>query len=184
MNPSSFRSALTQLSVALFIATAAVHPTYSFAEDVPQDAQTNASAGGTVVETALTEAALERESAVPASVWDRIRGGFGIPELNSPLVDRWTTYYAKDPEYVQRMAMRASQYLYNIVEEVESRGLPMELALLPFVESAFQPEALSRAKASGLWQFMPATGADYALEQNLWRDDRIDVVERTRAALD
>lgn len=158
MNPSSFRSALTQLSVALFIATAAVHPTYSFAEDVPQDAQTNASAGGTVVETALTEAALERESAVPASVWDRIRGGFGIPELNSPLVDRWTTYYAKDPEYVQRMAMRASQYLYNIVEEVESRGLPMELALLPFVESAFQPEALSRAKASGLWQFMPATG--------------------------
>ena len=113
-----------------------------------------------MVETALTEAALERESAVPASVWDRIRGGFGIPELNSPLVDRWTTYYAKDPEYVQRMAMRASQYLYNIVEEVESRGLPMELALLPFVESAFQPEALSRAKASGLWQFMPATGAD------------------------
>lgn len=184
MNPSSFRSALTQLSVALFIATAAVHPTYSFAEDVPQDAQTNASAGGTVVETALTEAALERESAVPASVWDRIRGGFGIPELNSPLVDRWTTYYAKDPEYVQRMAMRASQYLYNIVEEVESRGLPMELALLPFVESAFQPEALSRAKASGLWQFMPATGVDYALEQNLWRDDRNDVLESTRAALD
>ena len=184
MNPSSFRSALTQLSVALFIAAAAVHPTYSFAEDVPQDAQTNASAGGTVVETALTEAALERESAVPASVWDRIRGGFGIPELNSPLVDRWTTYYAKDPEYVQRMAMRASQYLYNIVEEVESRGLPMELALLPFVESAFQPEALSRAKASGLWQFMPATGADYALEQNLWRDDRNDVLESTRAALD
>lgn len=184
MNPSSFRSAFTQLSVALFIATAAVHPTYSFAEDVPQDAQTNASAGGTVVETALTEAALERESAVPASVWDRIRGGFGIPELNSPLVDRWTTYYAKDPEYVQRMAMRASQYLYNIVEEVESRGLPMELALLPFVESAFQPEALSRAKASGLWQFMPATGADYTLEQNLWRDDRNDVLESTRAALD
>lgn len=184
MNPLSFRSALTQLSVALFIATAAVHPTYSFAEDVPQDAQTNASAGGTVVETALTEAALERESAVPASVWDRIRGGFGIPELNSPLVDRWTTYYAKDPEYVQRMAMRASQYLYNIVEEVESRGLPMELALLPFVESAFQPEALSRAKASGLWQFMPATGADYMLEQNLWRDDRNDVLESTRAALD
>ena len=121
---------------------------------------------------------------MPASVWDRIRGGFGIPELNSPLVDRWTTYYAKDPEYVQRMAMRASQYLYNIVEEVESRGLPMELALLPFVESAFQPEALSRAKASGLWQFMPATGADYALEQNLWRDDRNDVLESTRAALD
>ena len=73
MNPSSFRSALTQLSVALFIATAAVHPTYSFAEDVPQDAQTNASAGGTVVETALTEAALERESAVPASLGSNSR---------------------------------------------------------------------------------------------------------------
>ena len=82
------------------------------------------------------------------------------------------------------MADRAGQYLYDIVENVEARGMPMELALLPFVESAFQPEALSKAKAAGLWQFMPATGNDYSLNQNLWRDDRQDVLQSTRAALD
>ncbi|MDO5532637.1 LysM peptidoglycan-binding domain-containing protein [Sutterella sp.] len=136
------------------------------------------------VEVEATEAALEREQGIPSNVWARIRSGFAIPELNSKTVDRWTEYYAKDPQYVQRMALRASQYLYNIIEEVEARKLPTELALLPFVESAFQPEALSRAKASGLWQFMPATGANYDLEQNLWRDDRRDVLESTRAALD
>ena len=136
------------------------------------------------VEEAASEAALERESDIPANVWARIRSGFAIPNLNSAVVDRWTDFYAKDPDYVRRMALRASRYLYNIVEEVEARHLPTELALLPFVESAFQPEALSRAKASGLWQFMPATGKNYALEQNLWRDDRRDVLESTRAALD
>ena len=136
------------------------------------------------VEEAASEAALSRESDIPANVWARIRSGFAIPNLNSAAVDRWTDFYAKDPDYVRRMALRASRYLYNIVEEVEARHLPTELALLPFVESAFQPEALSRAKASGLWQFMPATGKNYALEQNLWRDDRRDVLESTRAALD
>ena len=170
---------LARLSSAIFCAAAMVAAHAAPAEEAEQSSQ-----AAPVVETALTEAALERESAVPKSVWDRIRGGFAVPELNSALVDRWTAYYSRDPQYVQRMAMRASQYLYNIVEEVESRGLPTELALLPFVESAFQPEALSRAKASGLWQFMPSTGANYSLEQNLWRDDRNDVLESTRAALD
>ena len=140
--------------------------------------------GAVQVEEAASEAALSRESDIPANVWARIRSGFAIPNLNSAAVDRWTDFYAKDPDYVRRMALRASRYLYNIVEEVEARHLPTELALLPFVESAFQPEALSRAKASGLWQFMPATGKNYALEQNLWRDDRRDVLESTRAALD
>ena len=126
----------------------------------------------------------ESTDRIPNSVWDRIRAGFAVPNLNSAAVDRWTTHYSKDPAYLLRMANRASQYLYNIVEEVEARNMPTELALLPFVESAFQPEALSRAKAAGLWQFMPATGKDYELEQNLWRDDRRDVLESTRAALD
>lgn len=137
-------------------------------------------------EAAPAEDFIPAESAdrIPNSVWDRIRAGFAVPNLNSAAVDRWTTHYSKDPAYLLRMANRASQYLYNIVEEVEARNMPTELALLPFVESAFQPEALSRAKAAGLWQFMPATGKDYELEQNLWRDDRRDVLESTRAALD
>lgn len=127
---------------------------------------------------------LPSETGIPNSVWERIRAGFQMPPLESSKVERWIQHYTRDPAYLQRMMERSSKYLYNIVEEVESRNMPMELALLPFVESAFQPEALSRAKAAGLWQFMPATGKDYELVQNLWRDDRRDVLESTRAALD
>src|SRR5258708_14171491 len=82
------------------------------------------------------------------------------------------------------MAGRASLYLYYIVQEIEKRGLPNELALLPFVESAMQPQAVSSAQAAGLWQFIPSTGRLYSLEQNLWKDERLGVVESTRAALD
>lgn len=136
------------------------------------------------------EAAEPAESAqtegdnIPTDVWDRIRRGYAIPNLNSDKVDYWIRFYTKNPAYMKRMTERASKYLYNIAEEVESRGMPMELALLPFVESAFEPEALSHAKAAGLWQFMPATGNEYSLAQNLWRDDRQDILESTRAALD
>lgn len=169
------------LPLLLLGALASLAPAPAHAEAAAADSD---AAAGVEVEEAATEAALAREQEAPSSVWVRIRSGFGVPELNSAAVDRWTDFYVKDPDYVRRMAMRASQYLYNIVEEVEARRLPTELALLPFVESAFQPEALSRAKASGLWQFMPATGRNYSLEQNLWRDDRRDVLESTRAALD
>ncbi len=120
----------------------------------------------------------------PSDVWERIERGYGMPELKSPLVEKWVAHYSKDPAYLKRMLDRSSRYLYHIVEAVEARNMPTELALLPFVESAFQPEALSRAKAAGLWQFMPATGNVYSLEQNLWRDQRRDVLESTRAALD
>lgn len=130
------------------------------------------------------EASSVEELGVPSDVWERIRRGFAMPVLESKLVDRWVTFYTNDPEYLRRMSERAGQYLYHIVEEIENRGMPTELALLPFVESAFQAEALSRAKAAGLWQFMPATGKEYDLAQNLWRDDRRDVLESTRAALD
>ena len=120
----------------------------------------------------------------PVDVWDRIRRGYAMPALENDKVDRWLEYYRRKPDYLNRMFERSGRYLYHILEEVENRGMPTELALLPFVESAFQPEALSRAKAAGLWQFMPATGTHYSLAQNLWRDDRRDVLESTRAALD
>ena len=130
------------------------------------------------------DASSVEELGVPSDVWERIRRGYAMPVLQSKLVDRWVDFYTKDPAYLRRMSERAGQYLYHIVEEIENRGMPTELALLPFVESAFQAEALSRAKAAGLWQFMPATGKAYDLAQNLWRDDRRDVLESTRAALD
>ena len=176
-----------KLRTLVWAAAAACVSAISYGEELASDAVTEETPE--IVEAATEAAAVDMAvdpsaQPIPNSVWDRIRAGFAIPNLASAAVDRWTERYSKDPAYLLRMANRASQYLYNIVEEVEARNMPMELALLPFVESAFQPEALSRAKAAGLWQFMPATGKDYELEQNLWRDDRRDVLESTRAALD
>lgn len=118
-------------------------------------------------------------------LWQRIRAGYGLADLQSPQLVRSTEqWYAARPDYVQRMTARGARYLFHIVEEVERRRLPTELALLPFIESAFNPQALSTAKASGMWQFMPATGRDFSLKQNAFRDDRRDVLASTRAALD
>ncbi len=117
-------------------------------------------------------------------LWERVRNGFAVPDLDDELVARHERWYASRPDYVQRMTERGGRYLFHIVEEVDRRGLPMELALLPFIESAFNPQALSPARASGIWQFMPATGRHFDLTQNVFRDDRRDVLASTRAALD
>jgi membrane-bound lytic murein transglycosylase D len=118
------------------------------------------------------------------NLWNRVRAGFAMPELDSPLVAEKERFYLSKPEYLQRMFQRSGRYLYYIVEEIEKRGMPTELALLPFVESAMNPVALSSAQASGLWQFIPSTGKAYDLHQNWWVDNRRDVVKSTQAALD
>ena len=120
----------------------------------------------------------------PQDLWQRIRQGFQMSDIDSPLVQRQVTYYAARPDYLQRMFDRSRLYLFHIVEEIEKRGLPTELALLPMVESAFNPMAYSRAHASGLWQFIPGTGRRYDLKQNWWYDGRRDIVDSTNAALD
>ena len=117
-------------------------------------------------------------------LWQRVRNGFGIANLDDSYVRKREQYFASQPEYVQRMAERGGRYLFHIVEEVQKRNLPSELALLPFIESAFNPQAMSSARAAGMWQFMPATGRVYDLKQNVFRDDRRDVLASTRAALD
>lgn len=118
-------------------------------------------------------------------IWERIRKGFDMPNLdNDPKVDYWTNYYAARPTSVQTMAQRSSRYIYYITKELEKRNLPSELALLPFVESAYNATALSRSKAAGLWQFIPSTGTHYNLAQDWWKDERRDTVHSTRAALD
>ena len=117
-------------------------------------------------------------------LWARVRRGFTMPDLDSDLVRNREQWYATRPDYVQRMTERGSRYMFHIVEELERRGMPTELALLPFIESAFNPQAISSARASGMWQFMSGTGKDYALKQNIFRDDRRDVLASTRAALD
>jgi membrane-bound lytic murein transglycosylase D len=123
-------------------------------------------------------------AAAPNDLWQRVRQGFAMPDLDNALVRRKTREYASGPDYLQRMFDRSRFYLYHIVEEIEKRGLPTELALLPMVESAFNPLAYSRAHASGLWQFIPGTGRRFDLEQNWWYDARRDIVDSTDAALD
>jgi membrane-bound lytic murein transglycosylase D len=130
-------------------------------------------------------AAIPAQAAVPKiDLWERIRRGFTLPDLTTKHAVTVTRWYSAQPDYIARMSSRASLYLFHIVEEIEKRGMPMELALLPFVESAMQPEAESHAKAVGLWQFIPSTGKLYSLEQNPFQDDRRGVIESTRAALD
>jgi membrane-bound lytic murein transglycosylase D len=117
-------------------------------------------------------------------LWDRIRRGFAMPDLETDLVTNREQWYSSKPDYIARMTERSSKYLFHIVEELEARKMPMELALLPFIESAFNPQAVSTAKAAGMWQFIPSTGKYYDLKQNAFRDDRRDVQASTRAALD
>src|SRR5690606_33924182 len=117
-------------------------------------------------------------------VWDRVRKGFDMPPLQDEKVAYWTNYYAARPGSVQTMAARSGKYIYHITKELEKRNMPTELALLPFVESAYNATAMSRSRASGLWQFIPSTGTHYNLKQDWWKDDRRDPVESTRAALD
>ena len=117
-------------------------------------------------------------------LWPRIRSGFAMRELDSPLIARHEKWYVDHPDYFARMTDRARRYLYYITEEVERRGMPSEIALLPMIESAFNPGAYSRSRASGIWQFMPSTGKNFGMQQNWWYDGRRDVISATNGALD
>ncbi len=123
-------------------------------------------------------------TAVPTSLWQRIRNGFGLPDIATPLVREQEEWFANRPDYIKRTVARSHRYLYHIVEEVEKRGMPSEIALLPIIESAYNPVAYSRAHASGIWQFIPETGKRYGLQQDFWYDGRRDVMAATTAALD
>jgi membrane-bound lytic murein transglycosylase D len=130
---------------------------------------------------------LSDESAVPelpSDLLNRIRNGLALGSHKQSRIDSEADWYARNPEYIERVFTRAAPYLHYIVNEVEARGLPLELALLPIIESAFQPYAYSSARATGLWQFMAATGGRFGLKQDWWYDGRRDVVSATQAALD
>ena len=116
-------------------------------------------------------------------VWQRVRNNYGIPDLYNAEVTKKEVYYAQRADYVARMTDRSGDFMYHIMNEIERSNMPSEIALLPFVESAFVTTAKSPVKASGLWQFMPATGKDFELKQNYYADQRNDVVASTEAAL-
>ncbi|MDR5171445.1 LysM peptidoglycan-binding domain-containing protein [Methylobacillus flagellatus] len=124
-----------------------------------------------------------QENLATFDLWQRIRDGYGIPELQSPITSTHESWYSSRPDYVKRMVDRSQRYLYHIVEEVQKRGMPTEIALLPMIESAFNPQALSRSSASGIWQFIPSTGKNFGLKQDWWTDGRRDVTAATNAAL-
>ncbi|ROR32680.1 lytic transglycosylase [Inmirania thermothiophila] len=117
-------------------------------------------------------------------LWARLRGGLALPRLAHPRVQAELRWFGDHPDYLERVAERARPYLRLILEAVEARGMPSEIALLPVVESGFQPFAYSPGRAAGLWQFIPATGRRFGLRQDWWYDGRRDVLEATRAALD
>ena len=145
------------------------------AVDVPSEVSVSA-----LVENASTNAVVGDHT----NLWQRIRAAYALLPLDSPLIAKHERWFSNNPEYMERMMGRAKLYLYYIVEEVEKRGMPMEIALLPAIESAYKPHAYSRARAVGLWQFIPSTGRHYGLKANWWYDGRRDVMASTNAALD
>ena len=144
----------------------------------------DASKANLATKPVVAQPKMEMSTEPPADIWVRIRQGFAMPNLETDLVKDREDWYAARPDYMVRMTERSRRYLFHIVEELERRNMPTELALLPFIESAFNPEAVSSAKAAGMWQFMPATGKYFDLKQNVFRDERRGVIESTRAALD
>lgn len=138
----------------------------------------------TVPPPTLNEAPFQAIEAPPTDLWDRIRAGFTMVDLEDELVVKWEKYYADRPDYVARIVDRSSKYMFYIVTELERRNLPLEIALLPMIESAFNPVAHSSAKASGIWQFIPSTGTQFGMKQDWWADSRRDIVAATNGALD
>ncbi len=142
-------------------------------------------AAGNTKDTAPTIVVAEAvNDAPPADLWDRVRAGYAMEDLDDPLVAKWEKYYADRPDYIARIVDRSSKYMFYIVTELERRGMPLEIALLPMIESAFNPVAHSSAKASGIWQFIPSTGVNYGMKQDWWSDSRRDIVQATNGALD
>jgi membrane-bound lytic murein transglycosylase D len=163
-----------------------------YATETSNDAAETPSASGITPPADLTTAAQTVNPAVllnapavsDADLWQRVRLGFRLEPLDSPLVQRHEEWYSNRPEYIQRFVERGAKYLHHIVEEVEKRGMPAEIALLPVIESAFNPQAYSRSRASGMWQFIPSTGKHYGLKQDWQIDNRRDILASTHAALD
>jgi membrane-bound lytic murein transglycosylase D len=125
----------------------------------------------------------EAPAAPPLDLWERVRRGFAVAELNDEEVPYNKEYYASRPGYIKRIAERSKRYLFHILEEVERHGMPAEIALLPIIESVLNPTAYSNSQASGLWQLTSSTAKRYGLRQNWWYDERRDIIAATRAAL-
>jgi membrane-bound lytic murein transglycosylase D len=152
----------------------------------------SASKSAELIDTALAVAQAQATSETPpaavpepyADIFERIRAGFQLEDPEQRAIDIQAAWYVSHPDYLERTFGRGELYIHYVVSQLEARKMPLELALLPVVESAFEPFGYSRARAAGLWQFIAGTGQRFGLKQNWWYDGRRDVVESTRAALD
>jgi len=171
------------LAIALFLVPAISLAAESSSSTISQSnpAISAAALGKPVLPSSLSAA--KGDDYKDPDLWARIRSGYAIPDVDNTLVAKHVQWYSSRPEYLARTSGRASLYLYHVVQELEKRGMPTELALLPVIESAFNPQALSTADASGLWQFVPGTGKDFNLKQNMFKDERRGVLASTDAAL-
>ncbi len=164
---------------------------------VPMEQQTTEASAtlptepGTAIVLPSEESTILPVTAAPAeaspasnSLWQRLRNGFSLPQDQHPRIEPHLTWYQNNPRYLERVMERADPYLFHIVEQLEARNMPHEIALLPVVESAFDPFAYSHGRAAGLWQFIPSTGKRFGLKQNWWYDGRRDVFASTDAALE
>jgi membrane-bound lytic murein transglycosylase D len=141
---------------------------------------------GSAFESQLNESANAQPDIIIINnddLWQRIKSGYAMPDSTSNLVGRHENWYSSRPDYVKRMVERSQRYLFHIVEEVEKRGMPTEIALLPMIESAYNPQAYSSGRASGIWQFIPSTGKHFGLRQDWWVDNRRNITFATDAAL-
>jgi membrane-bound lytic murein transglycosylase D len=139
---------------------------------------------GAVVDPAFVASATIPLQSEYGDLWEHIRRGFVLVDIDTPEVKVAADWYVARPDYMARMVERSRRYLYYIVTELEKRGMPLEIALLPMIESAYNPMAYSTSRASGIWQFVPSTGKSYGMKQTWWMDERRDVVAATDGALD
>jgi membrane-bound lytic murein transglycosylase D len=168
------------LAALMFLAAPAV----SYANDFQASPLVPAAqASARIIPMSPPQSVLKADDFKEADLWGRIRTGYAIPDIDNALVAKHVTWYSTRPDYIARTSARASRYLFHVVQELEKRGMPTELALLPIIESAFNPQAYSSANAAGMWQFVPGTGKDFNLKQNMFKDERRGVLASTDAAL-
>ncbi len=179
---STLKDTVSVISETASVAVASIPVTSTLPPVATGSAVAGSEAGGALGE-ALPESNTQVDVPV-ADLWERIRAGLAMQESDDPLIRTHEAAFGKRIEGLQNTLTRSRPYLFHIVEEVEKRGMPLEIALLPIIESSFNPQALSSAQAAGIWQFIPSTGRIYGLDQNHWYDGRRDIVAATKAALD
>ncbi|AZC24452.1 MULTISPECIES: LysM peptidoglycan-binding domain-containing protein [Pseudomonas] len=178
--------ALTRLAQAIAVAVSATLAGCQSTGHVPQSDATHTPNLNARIKQKPIWLGKQPSPQVPQDVWERMRQGFQLQEglgVN-PRIEQQRLWFASNPSFLENAGERGSLYIHYIVERLEERNMPLELALLPVIESAYNPLAYSRADAVGLWQFVPATGRSFNLRQTRFYDGRRDITASTTAAMD